>query len=169
MHFLKQVALVSCSLLALAASPIASAAGGTSAEAAFRAGTAEWVAAYNAGSVDRIVALYADDAVVMPPNAPAASGHAAIRGFLTKDIASSKAASVSLSVTDVNSGAGASGDLGWHTGMFSVVDAAGKTTGTGKYSEVWQKRHGKWVIIRDIWNNDAPPAAVSAATAAPAN
>ena len=167
MHFLRKAVFLSCALLTFAASTVASAGGSSAAEAAFRAGTAEWMAAYNAGDVDRIVALYVEDAVVMPPDAPPATGHAAIREFLTKDIASSKAAGITLA--EVASVAGASGDLGWHSGTFAVVDGAGKTVGTGKYSEVWQKQHGKWLIIRDIWNNDAPPAAVPAATAAPAN
>lgn len=158
MRIMKQAVLLCCGLLALAATTIVSASD-SSPEATFRAGTAEWIAAYNAGSVDRMVALYAEDAVVMPPDAPAVSGHAAIREFLTKDIASTKAAGVTIS--DVSSGTqtGTSGDLGWHTGTFAVLDADGKTVGTGKYSEIWQKKKGKWVIIRDIWNNDAPAAA----------
>ena len=102
MHILKQAALLCCGLLALAAASIVSAGDDSSPDASLRAGTAEWIAAYNAGNVDRIVALYAEDALVMPPEAPAASGHAAIREFLTKDIASSKAAGITLS--DLSSG-----------------------------------------------------------------
>ena len=174
MRILKQAALLCCGLLTLAATTIVSASDDSSTEATFRAGTAEWIAAYNAGSVDRIVALYAEDAVVMPPDAPAASGHAAIRDFLTKDIASSKTAGITLSDTSTGTAMGTSGDLGWHTGTFAVADADGKTVGTGKYSEIWQKKKGKWVIIRDIWNNDAPaptpaPAAAPAASTEPAN
>lgn len=60
-----------------------------------------------------------------------------------------------------------SGDLGWHAGTFAVLDADGKTVGTGKYSEIWQKMKGKWMIIRDIWNNDAPAPAPTPAPAAP--
>ena len=56
---------------------MASAAEPSTPEATFRAGTTDWVAAYNAGDVDRIMALYAPDAVVMPPDKPAARGHAA--------------------------------------------------------------------------------------------
>lgn len=164
MHVLKQAALLCCGLLALATT-IVSASDDKSPEDTFRAGTAEWVAAYNAGDADRIVALYAEDAIVMPPDAPPASGHAAIRAFMTKDIASTKAAGVTLS--DVNSSAGASGDVGWHAGTFAVLDADGKTVGTGKYSEIWQKKDGKWLIIRDIWNNDAPPPPPAPAPATP--
>lgn len=153
MRPLKELLLVSSALLALAGSPFASAGDDSAAGALFRAGTAEWASAYNAGDAERVVALYAPDAVIMPPDAPAASGHAAIRAFLDKDIASAKAAGVTLAIT--SGGTGSSGNLGWHAGAFSVRGAAGTSVGTGKYLEVWERRAGKWLIVRDIWNNDA--------------
>jgi ketosteroid isomerase-like protein len=126
-------------------------------EAVIRAGTDTWNTAYNAGEVDKIVALYTDDAVVMPPNVPALAGHDAIRQFLTKDIAAAKAAG--LTAKDGTSSVGVAGDLAWHAGTSSVVDASGKTVETGNYVEVWHRTNGQWLMIRDIWNDDAPPAA----------
>jgi len=125
-------------------------------EAAIRAGTVLWTDAYNAGEVDKIVALYTVDAVVMPTNTAALTGRAAIKDFLTKDIAAAKAAG--LTAKDGVGDVGISGDLAWHAGTSSVIDAAGKTVETGKYIEVWRRIDGKWLIIRDIWNDDAPPA-----------
>jgi uncharacterized protein (TIGR02246 family) len=125
-------------------------------EATIRAATATWVDAYNAGDVDKIVAFYTEDAVVMPANTPPLTGHAALREFLTKDIAEAKAAG--LTSKDGPGDVGMSGDLAWHAGVGSIVDAAGKTVGTNKYVEVWRKRDGKWLMVRDIWNDDAPPA-----------
>lgn len=124
-------------------------------EATLRAGTALWTDAYNAGDVDKIVALYTDDAVVMPSNTPALVGHAAIKDFLTKDTAAAKSAG--LTAKDGVSDVGISGDLAWHAGSSSIVDASGKTVETGKYVEVWRHINGKWLIVRDIWNDDAPP------------
>ena len=54
------------------------------AESAFRSINKSWFEAYNAGDVDGIVALYAEDAVVSAPGTPAARGHAAIRELLAK-------------------------------------------------------------------------------------
>lgn len=124
-------------------------------EATIRAGTGLWTDAYNAGEVDKIVALYTDDAVVMPTNVPPLVGHAAIKDFLTKDTAGAKSAG--LTAKDGTSDVGISGDLAWHAGTSSVVDASGKTVETGKYIEVWRRIDGKWLIVRDIWNDDAPP------------
>jgi ketosteroid isomerase-like protein len=125
-------------------------------EAAIRAGTVLWTDAYNAGEVDKIGELYSEDAVVMPSNSPPLTGRAAIKDFLTNDTTAFKAAGLTakdgVGVVDI------SGDLAWHAGTSSIIDAAGKTVETGKYIEVWRRIDGKWLMIRDIWNDDAPPA-----------
>jgi ketosteroid isomerase-like protein len=137
------------------ASTVQSPAAAASDEATIRAGTVLWTNAYNAGEVDKIVALYTEDAVVMPSNAPALIGRTAIKDFLTKDIAAAKAEG--LTDKDGVGDVGISGDLAWHAGTSSVIDAAGKTVETGKYVEVWHRINGKWLMVRDIWNDDAPP------------
>jgi uncharacterized protein (TIGR02246 family) len=126
--------------------------------AAIQAVTAAWVKGYNAGNTDAIVALYAEDAVVMPPGAPPLRGHAAIRQYLVKDIAGSQAAGITLVLGSVND-VGVSGNLAWHSGTYSVTNKSGATIDTGKYLEARRKVGGKWQIIRDIWNSDTPSAA----------
>lgn len=133
-------------------------------EAAMRAGTTSWIEAYNVGDVDKIVAMYTDDAILMPPDAPAVVGHDAMKQYLVADMAASKAAGLSMALDQDASGV--SGDLGWHAGTFHVNGASGSAVGTAKYVEIWRKLNGKWLMIRDIWNTDAPAAA--AAPAAPA-
>jgi uncharacterized protein (TIGR02246 family) len=124
--------------------------------AALRDGTKAWVDAYNAGDADKIVALYTEDAVVMPPDAPLAAGHEAIRQCVTASIASSKASGVTIVLGEES--AGVSADMGWHSGTYKVNGKDGGAVGTGKYLESWRKADGKWLIVRDIWNNDAPAA-----------
>jgi ketosteroid isomerase-like protein len=126
-------------------------------ETAIRAGGDAWNTAYNGGDVDKIVALYTDDAVLMPPDAPAASGSAAIREYFTKDVAEAKAAGIN--VKDDGGTVGLTAELGWHAGKFSASDATGKTVSTGKYVELWRKKDGTWRMFRDIWNNDVVPPA----------
>jgi hypothetical protein len=57
---------------------------------------------------------------------------------------------------------GVSGDLGWEWNTFTVTDQTGATVDTGKYVTVYARRDGKWLIVRDIWNSDMPPAAPAA-------
>jgi len=122
-------------------------------EAAIRSMNPAWFKAYNAGDVNSIVALYAEDAVVNGPGAPAVRGQAAIREFFMKDIAGSSVAGVTLNAgptTDMD----LSGDLASEWGTFTVTDKSGTTVDRGKYVTVCARRDGKWLIIRDIWNSD---------------
>ena len=123
-------------------------------EAALKAATATWLEAYNAGDVEKIVALYAEDGVLMPPHAAVATGHAAIRAFLTADTAGAKAAGVKL--VPGATVAGVAGDTGWESGSYTATDASGATVDSGSYLSVSRKVNGKWLYIRDTYNSDRP-------------
>jgi uncharacterized protein (TIGR02246 family) len=152
-----RILLISLALAAVAGcgQPAASPQALAADEATIRAATVSWTDAYNAGDVDKILALYTEDAVVMPANSPALKGRAAIKDFLAKDTAAAKAAG--LTAKDGAGDVGIAGDLAWHAGTSSVVDATGKTVETGKYVEIWSRINGKWLMVRDIWNDDAAP------------
>jgi ketosteroid isomerase-like protein len=131
-------------------------------EAALKAATRTWLEAYSAADVEKIVALYAEDAVPMPPHAPVANGHAAIRAFLTADTAGAKAAGIKL--VPGTSTAGVAGDTGWESGSYTATDASGAVVDSGSYLSVSHKSNGKWLYIRDTYNSDRPlPAAPAAA------
>jgi uncharacterized protein (TIGR02246 family) len=132
-------------------------------EAALKAVTAAWLSAYNAGDVEKIVAMYAEDAVLMPPHAPVATGHAAIRAYLTADTAGAKAAGVKLVPGAAT--AGAAGDTGWESGSYTIADASGATVDSGSYLSVARKSNGKWLYIRDTYNSDRPVPAPAPAAA----
>jgi ketosteroid isomerase-like protein len=130
-------------------------------EAMIRNHATAWVDAYNAGDADKTTASYSDDAVLMPPDAPAATGKDAIRQFLVADMAASKSAGASFAL-DGGDAYGVSADTAWHSGNFHVNGPAGASLGTGKFLEVWhlgKDAQGKpdWQIVRDMWNMDAPP------------
>ena len=101
----------------------------------------------------------------MPPGAPSARGHAAIKPVLEKEIAGAKAGGVIFALGSENE-VGVAGDIAWHSGTYLVKNKSGATVETGKYLEAWRKLGGKWRIIRDIWNSDGPAAAAAAAPAA---
>ena len=131
-------------------------------EAALKATTLTWLEAYNAGDVEKMVALYEEGAVLMPPHAPAANGHAAIRAFLTADTAGAKAAGIKL--VPGTSTAGVAGDTGWESGSYTATDASGAVVDSGSYLSVSHKSNGKWLYIRDTYNSDRPqPAPAPAA------
>ncbi len=150
-------------MLAAAMAPFGAAADDS---ATIRAGTEMWVKLFNAGNAGAIVALYADDAVLMPPGAPSARGQAAIKAHLAKELAGANSGGVVFALGTENE-VGVSGDFAWHSGNYLVKNKAGATVDNGKYLEAWRKTNGKWRIVRDIWNSDGAPAAAPAAAPAP--
>lgn len=117
----------------------------------------QWYDFYHKGDADGLANLYAEDGQVLAAGAPAAVGRAAIRTYMANDIANMKAAGLADNAGDYN-GAGASGDLGWVSGVYLISNAAGTVTDRGKYTTIFQRTNGEWKIIRDTWNSDAAPA-----------
>jgi uncharacterized protein (TIGR02246 family) len=136
-------------------------------ETAIRAINPAWFVAHNAGDADAIAVLYADDAVLNIPGVPPVRGRAAIREALAKDIADMAAAGLADNPGPAPE-FGVSGDLGWEWSTFTVTDKSGATVDAGKYVTVYGRRDSKWLIIRDIWNSDAPVAAPAPNASAPA-
>ena len=114
-----------------------------------------WESLYNAADVDGLVGLYTDDAVVMPPDAPAATGAAAMRAnveaYLGFGLVRSEVPAVEAH--------GISGDLAWGAGPYRFYDADGNLAAEGKYLIVYRFVDGVWRIARHMWSNDAPPPA----------
>jgi uncharacterized protein (TIGR02246 family) len=135
-------------------------------ETAIRAQSIDWVKAYNGGDAKAVAALYAEDALLLPPGAPGVRGRAAILEFFTKDIAGSKKAGAVFAIAP-KADVGVSGATGWESGTYKVT-VKDAVVETGKYLSVSRKKDGKWLYIRDTWNADAPPAPPAAPPTAPA-
>src|SRR5262245_12467967 len=80
-------------------------------EQGLRAQTKAWELAYNSGDVQSVAGQYAEDALLLPPNAPAVRGRAAIEKFWAKDMADSKAPGVNF-VINYPTEVGVSGNMG---------------------------------------------------------
>ena len=111
-----------------------------------------YAVAQNAKNGEGVVAYYADDAVNMPNDKPIVSGKANILARVKAEMAADTTGSTTVfKVQDI----WAEGNLAVETGTSVSTDAAGNVT-TGKYMSVFEKRDGKYVCVRDIWNSDAP-------------
>jgi len=122
-------------------------------EQAIRATVTAWNGYLTSQNDSAITAIYAADAVVMPPNMPAIRGEAGIRQFWA-GLWPIKAELV-ITPTDVT----VNGDLAIEDGTwtFSVPGPDGPTTDNGKYIVVWHRQADGWKAIRDIYNSDNPP------------
>jgi len=121
-----------------------------------------WFDRFAAADSEGLDSLYAEDASVMPANAPALTGRPAIKTYLGAMISQTKAAGVSVKPGQVT-GSDVSGDLGWISGTYTVQDSTGASVDSGNYLSVHHRTNGSWLYIRDIWTSDHP-----AAPAAPA-
>ena len=111
-----------------------------------------WATASNAKDAATIANFYADDAVSFDNNKPMAVGKAAIRKNLDEVLAMHKPnETVTYETLDVYG----DDNIVTEVGKTTVKDAKGTVTYTGKYMAVWEKRNGKWLIIRDMTNDDA--------------
>ena len=111
-----------------------------------------WSAADNARDASAVAAFYADDALSMSNDKPTLVGKAAILLDVQENLAKKAVGStVEYEVLEVF------GDENFVTevGKSTTKDAAGKVISTGKYLAVWERRDGKYICIRDIYNNDA--------------
>ena len=118
----------------------------------------DWARHWNAGELDALVAMYAPDAVYMPPHHGAVHGKEAIREYLRNPIARHRAKDLTYEVTFIKH----SGDLAYDVGRYSMMvpDAEGvRSHDHGKYLTVWRKQpDGQWRIVADTWSSDLPPA-----------
>ena len=146
-------------LLSFAFAGTASAAD-TKVEQALRDLDAQWSAAAGAKDVDKTVSYYSDDAIVMPPNASAATTKEAIRSAW-KEMLARPGAGISWKTTKVE--VAKAGDLAYVSGSYedTMTDASGKPVkDRGKYVEIFKKQaDGTWKVIVDIWNSDLPASA----------
>ncbi|HEY9168882.1 MAG TPA: nuclear transport factor 2 family protein [Lutibacter sp.] len=111
-----------------------------------------WAKADNARDVKTILSFYSDDAISMSNNGPMTIGKAAIQEEIEKDIAKkAKGETVSYNTLEVFGNE----NIVTEIGTAIAKDASGKVIRTGKYMAIWEKRDGKYICIRDIYNNDA--------------
>jgi ketosteroid isomerase-like protein len=111
-----------------------------------------WDTYFNSGDLNSLLNLYADDAIRLPNNQTIISGKEAIKKEMETEQANKKKGITSTSeTTDVF------GDETTVTEIGKTIrkDASGKVKSTGKYITVWKKMNGKFVTVREMWNDDA--------------
>lgn len=111
-----------------------------------------WVEAVRQGNIDSVAALYAEDAVLMPPGAPAVHGRQAIGDFFA---AMPAFESVELDQEDIEGRGGLAYVRGSYAITFLAVpgDTASQVSERGKFVEIRERREdGSWPMVVDIWN-----------------
>src|ERR1700733_1231104 len=130
-------------------------------ESAVRDADAQWSKTAMANDLDGTVSFYTDDASLLPPNAPLATGKQAIRAVWAGMLSPDTTVSWQVSKADV----ARSGELAYVMGTYQIAakNPQGKSQeDRGKLVEVWKKQaDGKWKTVADIFNSDLPAPAPS--------
>ena len=119
--------------------------------AGFTSRLGDFEAAMNSGDVEGLVALYKEDAKLMPPNMPTITGHDAVRelfGGMIADGVSVELESASYAVAL---------NTAHRVGTYKTI-IKGEVVDTGRFLETWNKDDGTWRMANDIWNSDRPAA-----------
>jgi len=100
------------------------------------------------------VSVYAEDGILLPPNAPAVQGRAAIQNFFT---GLPKITAFKQSVVEIE----AQGNLAYPRGTYEMTmmppAAKAPLNDRGKVLAVWRKQpNGSWLVLRVMWNSDLP-------------
>jgi len=109
-----------------------------------------WSEALNAGDIDAIVALYAADCKIMPPNAPTATGHDAVREIFGGMVAAGLKGELETLEATV------SGDIGHKIGRYTLMAPDGTVIDRGKFMETWKKSPAGWLVDSDMYSSDLP-------------
>jgi len=117
----------------------------------------DWSAAAARHDLEATLSFYADDAVVLPGNAPIAGDRKSIRELWAGMLAPNLAVAWKASKSEVAK----SGDLGYLYGTYvvTVKDPKGgpPVEDKGKLVEIWKKQaDGNWKCIVDTYNSDLP-------------
>ena len=107
--------------------------------------------AFNAKDVDKILSLYTDNSVFMPPNKPLLRGRDPLKSFYN-GLLSGGSHDLKLTPDDV---AGA-GPIGYESGSYSMMN--GERHDRGKFLFIFRNMSGTWKIEYTSWSSDLPPA-----------
>ena len=118
----------------------------------------QWNVALQNKDVDKIMSLYAPDAVWMFPNEPIMNSHQSIREKLVADFADTTILFNTISGGVDNVQVSSSGDIAFARGheRLSIKKEEGTIEEIGKWLDVWKKIDGEWKCILIIGNSDKP-------------
>ena len=118
---------------------------------AIRQANEDHTAAFNAKDLDKVVGLYSDEAVFMPPNAPLLRGRDPVKDFYGRIVA--RGATLKMEPDEVNG----HGPLAYESGTYEVQYTDGEgSRDRGKYLRVLRKLNGNWRVVKMMWSSDLP-------------
>ena len=117
---------------------------------AIRETTTSLETAFNAKDIDKILTLYTENSVFMPPNKPLLRGRPALKGFYD-GLVNGGSKDLKLTPSDV----AGHGPLAYESGSYSMMN--GNVHDRGKFLFIYRNMNGAWKIEYTSWSSDLPP------------
>jgi ketosteroid isomerase-like protein len=118
----------------------------------------QWVAANKAKDINKVISIFASDAVLMDPNKPITVGIDAIKKSWELWFSDTTYLHNTIVYTIDNIEVSASGDLGYARGTthYSIKTQNGIIENDDKFVDIYKKINGEWKCIVGIFNTDKP-------------
>jgi ketosteroid isomerase-like protein len=115
------------------------------------------LAALRADAPDSLVALLADDVVIMPPNEAALKGKAAVRTWYEQFVKQMHTTSLTITGREVLIGGDYATEVAGFEWTLAPVAGGSPVVDRGSYMQVWHREpDGRWKFSREVWNSSTP-------------
>jgi uncharacterized protein (TIGR02246 family) len=118
----------------------------------------EWLVAYQNMDIEKIMNIYAADAVVMAPNTPACNGSDEIRKSLETMFNDTTLVWKDFTWTNDLIEVSPGGDMAYVvvTASTPIITTEGIRIIPSSGIDIWKKIDGEWKAVVDTWNNQLP-------------
>jgi len=123
---------------------------GASDAQAIRQVASDLATAFNAKDMDKILALYTENSVFMPPNKPLLRGRDPLKSFYN-GLLTGGSHDLQITVDDV----AGHGPIAYESGTYSMMN--GERHDRGKFLFILRNMAGKWKMEYTSWSSDLPP------------
>ena len=128
--------------------------------AGFDSAAARLLTALRADAVDSVVALMAEDVVLMPPNEAVLKGVPAVRTWYAGLITQLHTSSLLITDREVRLGGDWVTEVAGFEWTLKPVAGGADMVERGSYLQLWHREpDGRYLLTRELWNSTAPPAA----------
>jgi uncharacterized protein (TIGR02246 family) len=115
------------------------------------------LAALRADASDSLLALMADDVVIMPANEGVLRGKAAVRAWYDQFLTQMRTSSLTVTNREVFLGGEWATEVAGFEWALVPVTGGPPVTDRGSYMQVWHREpDGRWLFSREVWNSSAP-------------
>jgi ketosteroid isomerase-like protein len=112
------------------------------------------LSALRANSSDSLLALMAEDVIIMPPDEPVLRGKAAVRAWYDQFLTRMRTSSLTVDNREVLMGKDWASEVAGFTWTLVPVGGGAPVTDRGSYIQVWQRGpDGRWLFSREVWNS----------------